>query len=405
MFHLKTEPNKDGTRLIYLIFSYHANRFKLSTSLNIHPDNWDSKRERPKRGFKYYTQIAALLDRYEAVLHEAYYEFLLTCIPSKAMLKAAIKAKLNQAAPLTVGQYAARYAETRQGITPGRRMQLKNTAEFINKFNPKLTFDQLDLAVMLDFRDWLYTQEGRTGNLLSTGYVTGIFKRFKTILNDATETGVNTNMKYKNRKATVAKAESTAIFLNEEELDRIRSADIPEHLHKYRDILLVSCYTGTRFQDIFRINRSSFVESERYFKIMDTKQNAVAQIPLHPVVLEIMNRNEWNLPVVSNVMFNRNIKEVGRLAKIDYELVVTTFPGNVRVDTVKCAYELITAHTGRRSLITNLFISGVSREVVKMISGHKSDRELEKYVKMNVGDKLRLAYKSSFFDKAKLKVV
>jgi len=398
MFHLKSEQNKDGTRLIYLIFSYHAIRLKMSTKQKIHPDNWDEKRERPKRGYKYYSQISALLDRIDTALHESYYELQLTCIPSKDMLKAAIKEKLYKSAPLTVSQYAAKYAEDKTGIGRTTKQHLQNVARQIAKFNPRLTFDQIDLATMLEFRDYLYAQK------FESNTVSSMFKRFKTVLHDAVEKGVTTNLKFKNRKAQAPIAETTAIFLTEEDLDKIRLADIPEWLWKYRDLLLVACYCGVRFSDILKINKTSFVDGGKHFRITDQKENNLAIIPLHPVVLEVMHRYDWSLPKTSNVKMNLYIKEVGRLAKIDQDITVTRFPGGVRTNEIVPKWAMITTHTGRRSLISNLIISGMNREVIKSISGHKSEAAFSKYIRLSSTDHLKLAYKSSFF-RGKLRTV
>lgn len=389
MFLLKT-PNKNGSALIYATFNYHGNRFSMSADITINPADWDKKRERPKRGFKYYAQYAAILERIETAINEAYYELILTCIPSKDVLKAAVLIKLDRKPPMTVARFAAEYAETKQGAY-GTKLHFKNVAGKLADYNPKLTFDKIDLAVMLDFRDWLLKQSYESNT------VAGWFKRFKTILNAAHEQGITDNTKWKHSKATAHGADTTAIFLNEAELDQIRLTILPVWLEKYRDIFLVLCYTGVRFLDVYKINQAHFIEGGQFFRITDQKENAVAQIPLHPVVLSIMNKYEWNLPRVSNVKFNLYIKEIGMIAKIDQSINVIKFPGGVRKDQLKPKYSMITAHTGRRSLITNLIIAGLNHTVIRSISGHKTEQAFSRYIKLAPADSLKIAFRSSFF--------
>jgi len=393
MFLLKRPPNKRGDCLVILSFNYHGNRFRMSTDLNILPDLWDPKRERPKRTFKYYPQFAAILDRMDTALNEAYLELLIDCIPSMDTLRAAVLTKLNRTQPPTVAQFAKTYAESKQGAR-GTVLHFHNVAGKLEAYNPKLTFDRVDLAMMLDFRDWLLNQKYEANT------VAGWFKRFKTILAAAVEQGVTDNVKWKHSKAVASPAETTAIFLNEEELDRIRLTVLPEWLDKYRDILLVACYTGCRFNDIFNINATSFVENGRFFRITDQKENALAQIPAHPVVMAIMTRYGWNLPKVSNVKFNLYIKEVGKIARIDQGILVTKYPGGIRTDTLRPKYELITSHTGRRSLVTNLIIAGLNHTVIRSISGHKTQAAFERYIRLAPADSLKIAFKSGFFTAA-----
>ena len=56
-------------------------------------------------------------------------------------------------------------------------------------------------------------------------------------------------------------------------------------------------------------------------------------------------------------------------------------------------YELIVSHTARRSALTNLYKTGMfdNREMMA-ISGHKSERVFEKYIKVGVSEQADRIY-------------
>lgn len=76
-------------------------------------------------------------------------------------------------------------------------------------------------------------------------------KRLKTILNEATEIGINKNLAFKSKYFSKLNEETDTIYLNEKELQEIECLDLANNvrLEKVRDLFLVSCYTGLRYSD------------------------------------------------------------------------------------------------------------------------------------------------------------
>jgi integrase len=400
MFHLNSTPNKKGERLIFLQYNYRNNRPKLYTPIKVKPDQWDAGRHRVKRTHKLADQYNRLLDKWEKVARETFAELLIDGYPNPYAFIDELRRRLDPPQDLTVLTFAQQHVKNKHF---GKRTELayNQVIERIKEFNPDLTFEQIDTDLMGDFKDFLMKSE------FSQNTSAKYYQRFKTILNAAVDAGLLTHFKHKTKAVSINNVDTTAIFLSEPELEQMAKADIPDHLHKYRDLFLISAYTGVRFSDIQKIGKTSFsnIEGNQFFRIVDKKENSIAHIPAHPIVLDIMRRYAWNLPEVSNVKLNKNIKEVGRLAKIDQDIVVTKFPGGKRVDTVKKKYEMLTVHCGRRSLICNLKLAGLDDRTIQSISGHKSDAAYKRYLKLTPSDMLSIAFKSSFFKVNKLKAV
>ena len=109
------------------------------------------------------------------------------------------------------------------------------------------------------------------------------------------------------------------------------------------------CYLGIRYSDYTKINKNNI--SDNYLDITMQKTNEQVSIPIHPNALEIIKKWEYQLPQLSNVKLNKQIKVVCRYAEID-ELVIDG-------DKTCSRYELVTCHTARRSFATNGYLSDV----------------------------------------------
>lgn len=391
-YYLKNPPNKDGTCLIYLQFNYNGRKLKLYTGLKILPADWDPDKELPKRSFRLYSQFKAKLDKYDRIANETFHDLTLNFIPTPRQFAEEVKARYYPKA-MTLSQFAYELAETKKLMT---KQAYQNLARNLEEFNPDLKFDEVDSDVMHSFKEFLYKQD------YAQNTAAKMFQRFRSVMFAAIDKGLTVNLRFRSKRVSVESVETTKIFLDELELGTMYNAELPDKLVKARDVFLVAAYTGVRYSDIWKIDKTSF--HNRYFRITARKESRQVDIPVHPIVLEIMEKYGWELPRLSNAKLNVYIKDVGQLAKIDKSINVTTYPGGVRQDQKLPKYEMITVHTARRSLICNLIIAGVQREVIMAISGHRTDAAFKKYIRLTPQSLLDIAYKSEFF-KGKLKIV
>lgn len=113
-----------------------------------------------------------------------------------------------------------------------------------------------------------------------------------------------------------------------------------------------------------------------------SKTGEICTFPIHPYVRTILTRwgnDKPKKPINQNM--NRYIKEVAELAKIEEEVETRITKGSkVHVETSK-KYELVSTHTARRSLATNLVLRDVSPYVIMKITGHSTLSSFDKYVR------------------------
>lgn len=173
------------------------------------------------------------------------------------------------------------------------------------------------------------------------------------------------------------------IYLDESELAKIKEVDLSEspYLDRVRDWFLLLSWTGCRFSDLEKISKTDVKDG--FITFRQQKTNTKVTIPLHPVVLEVLEKYKYQMPeVISNQKFNDYIKDVGKLAGMTENEVVTKTIGGVLQSINMPKYQLISSHTGRRSFCTNMYKRGLPTLMIMSISGHKTEKSFLKYIKV-----------------------
>jgi integrase len=214
-------------------------------------------------------------------------------------------------------------------------------------------------------------------------------KVVKTILNEATIQGYNTNNYY--NSFHVFKEDVDNIYLNEDELQLIKDVDFSnnQRLDQVRDWFLLLSWTGCRFSDLEKITKTDIKGNCINFR--QEKTNTKVVIPLHPVVREILEKYNYNLPTaITNQNFNNYIKEVCEIAEIKGVETITRTVGGKRITETYNKWELVASHTGRRSFCTNMYLRGIQTLTIMSISGHKTEKNFLKYIKVSESEHAEL---------------
>ncbi len=198
-------------------------------------------------------------------------------------------------------------------------------------------------------------------------------KNMKVFLNEATERKLNTNIEFRSKSFSKPNEDVDKIFLSMDEIIRISALDLSADALKdtVRDYFVISCLTSLRYSDFIRIKPENIVDGQIQLKTSKTGQEVV--IPISPLVRAILEKYSFKLPTAPcNQVFNRYLKEIGCLAElIEPTTVIKTIGGVKKVEVYK-KWELISSHTGRRSLISNCILQGINTSSIMLISGHKS---------------------------------
>lgn len=256
---------------------------------------------------------------------------------------------------------------------------LKDFAEFrgaefdFNDVNQEL-YDEL-IGYMINEKKYAINTYGRT------------IKFIKTVLKDAYSNGINKKIDFLNIFEGKTE-ESDNIYLTEPELEKIFNLDLSGRptLDRCRDMFLIGCWTGLRFKDFISINKNDIKGDTIRLKSHKTKSKIV--IPVHPIVKAIADKYKYVFPpAISNQKFNLYLKEIAELAGIDEMFTKSITKGGKEVITTKHKYTCVSTHTARRSFATNSYLRGIDTLLIMAITGHKTESEFLKYIKLPQDEK------------------
>ncbi len=268
---------------------------------------------------------------------------------------------------------------------------IKKLIEDFGKYRGKqVDFEDFDKALYNEFVNYMIHQKKYSINTY------GRTIRFvKTVLNAATEQGYNTKLEFKTTfKGVTEPSDST--YLNEKELEAIYALDLSGDFkhERVRDLFLIGCWTGLRFGDFTTIKKDDIKDDRIRVKTLKTRSKVV--IPILPTVKHILEKYNYELPpAISNQKFNEYLGEVAEMAKINEPFTKKiTKAGKVQSLTAP-KYEYITSHVARRSFATNAYKRGIGTILIMAMTGHKSEKEFLKYIKISDEENADLFEESS----------
>ncbi len=250
-----------------------------------------------------------------------------------------------------------------------------------------IVFESLDINFYESFVDFLtydYILARRKKRMvgLKTNTVGKTIKQFKTFLKD--------RIKKKIIKAfdmddwIVLQVEVDAVYLSVKEIKMINDVSLNKHPHlmDYRSDLVLGCLTGLRFSDFSKIKQDDLRDGMLFKK--QQKSDHWVVIPLRKDAQRILsNRKFESFKPLTNAEFNRHIKNLAMLAGIIEPVTHSYKKGNKLITETKPKCDWITSHTCRRSFCTNEFLAGTPASLIMKISGHKSERDFFKYIRIS----------------------
>ncbi|MCE1198366.1 MAG: site-specific integrase [Marinilabiliales bacterium] len=405
-FFLK-EPNSESETVIYLFFNFNNKRLKYSTGEKIHPEYWNANKQRTKETKKFpsYPELNARLERISSRALDIYRrmkndDLLITDQLLKKEFDKEFRKEETPRATKDLFSFIEKFIEESYGLKNVSTIRtyintlrhLKNYADLKKR---KLNFEDVNLEFYNSLIHYLTNEIG-----LSQNSIGGHVKNLKTFLNEATERGLNNNMDFKKRKFRQLSEENEKVYLNTSELDKIYRLDLSK-IQKYeriRDLFIVGCYTGLRFSDFIQIKKENIIDSNK-LKIRTQKTGETVIIPLHPYIREIITKYDGQIPEpISNQKMNDYLKEIAKLADLnDLVEISITKGGKVLKSTIE-KYHLIMTHTARRSFATNLFLVGIPSITIMKITGHKTEKNFLKYIRISQEENANKLLNHPFFN-------
>jgi len=228
---------------------------------------------------------------------------------------------------------------------------------------------------MVNIKNYSVNNYGRT-----IGFIT-------TVLRYATIREYNSNIKFQAVFKRTSEP-SDSIYLTEDELETLYKKDLSGNfrLERVRDLFLIGCWTGLRFSDFTTIRKEDVHGDRIRLKTQKTKQTVI--IPIHPTVRAILEKYNYELPPpISNQKFNKYIQEIAKAAEINSPFTKFITKGGKSVSTTRPKHEAVSSHVARRSFATNAYKRGIEPLLIMAITGHTTQVEFLKYIKVTDEEK------------------
>jgi len=396
-YFLNKKKGTEEKRPIMLSYHFNGQRLFYYTGKKVHEDHFYPDKKSPVTSGVDRLEINARLEIIRSTIGEIENKAIAGGEPvSTEMIRAGLNEKIK-ARPkektdiITLTKYFDIYLDEMKGkvnLRTGRMLsktmpqKYKNLKETFTAFckneGREFDFNDIDKTFYDKFVSYLITNKNYSVNTYGRA-----IKFFKTILYDAANKGINKNFAFiKSMQGVTEQADS--IYLTESELSTIYNLNLTAkpHLDRVRDLFLIGCWTGLRFSDFSEIKPEDVRENRIRVLTQKTKQRVT--IPANPIVKSILLKYNYQLPTaISNQKFNEYIKDVVKIAEINEQYVKRITKQGKSQKTSKPKYEFVGSHTARRSFATNMFLKGIPSALIMGITGHATEKEFLKYIKVS----------------------
>jgi len=397
---LKEYKTSEAT-LIFLKVYYKARRFVYSTGEKILPKYWDEVSGRamlfdiPKNLKRVHQDVNFQLNRMENEAIKVFDHFIVQgIVPTNKEFKEQLNVALNKTPAVAVAK-GTRFFDFVEGFIKESSVTKKDGTiggysdtlgklykfEYDTKY--KIKFSTINLKFYYKFVEYL-SKIPIGINTIGMKHI----KNLKTFVHAAARRGIPINQEIDNPEFKKIWAETDKIYLTTDEVKKIFSLDLSDkpNLGGVRDLFIIGCNTALRYSDYSLLKKENIIlhEGVEIIEKRTDKGDRKVAVPLNNMVKETLIKNNYILPkAFSNTMMNAYLRDIGKMAKINDEVLVTSYTGLQRIDSLKIKHSLITTHTARRSGATNMFLAGVPSLSIMMLTGHKTERIFMKYIRVN----------------------
>lgn len=237
-------------------------------------------------------------------------------------------------------------------------------------------WEDLTVENLCDWDAWLHRLPARQSaadrlqkkpvGRVCDGTVWNHHKWLKAMLSRAERFGLIARNPYVSLRGQFKRGDKESVeYLTRDEMLRIEAVDVKSdaRLEVARDLFIIQMYTGLSFSDLMRFDIKDYNKvSGRYVRVGTRVKTGVPFVSmLLPPVVAILKKYNWQIPVVNNADYNRDLKIIGQAAKIDTRLH---------------------SHLARHTFATWMLSEGVPIESLSKMLGHTNITQTQRYAKV-----------------------
>lgn len=255
---------------------------------------------------------------------------------------------------------------------------LKRLESFYNVYGYKPSWDFFGEKFEKDLRAYLTNYRKYSFNTVQY-----TFQVLRVFLNEAYRERYIKSDKFRTFYCA-PRTDNDSIYLDFNELDRLFNLDLSNtpKLAISRDLFVIGAFTGLRWSDYSKLNNIGV--EDKFILTITEKTKKKVQVPISKYVRAILERYDYKLPkAFSTPVTIEHLRKICSMAKIDEEIKITEIKAGELVETIYRKYELCGTHTARRSFCTNFYLLGVDVVTLMSMSGHSSQEQFFKYIKVS----------------------
>jgi integrase len=279
-----------------------------------------------------------------------------------------------------------------EDVRPYHNSLRKHLKKIQERMGKELTFEMIglpDSKFSEVWKDYLVFEapnsEGEPG--LSTNTIGKQNKNLKAFLNFCFDKNITERFSLKSYPTVFEEVDK--VYLTEEELEAIENVELDDPVQqKVRDLFLIGCETALRFSDFTRIEKDDIRDGQLHFRPKKTtgKANNKVVIPLSNRFRKILNKYDGQPPHFDAryvTDFNAALREVCKKARLTAQIVKYHKRAGEHYKVTRFKYEEVSSHTCRRTFCTLKFLKGMPAQAIMKFSGHKTERNFLKYLKLD----------------------
>ena len=257
-------------------------------------------------------------------------------------------------------------------VAPGTRRQYRTLYNRLTEFDRMRKWQDVTAENISGFDSWLHKRNKvNTGTQASDAKLTdsAVFKyhrNLKALINRAVTFGKMQRNPYDLLRGRFKRGEKENVeYLTESEMQAIEHLELPagDPMEVARDLFVFQMYTGLSFSDAQAFDFSQYRNIDgRWTNVGERIKTGVPFVSsLLPPAVAVLEKYGYRIPQVENHVYNRALKAVGIMAKIQIPLH---------------------SHLARHTFATWMLKSGAKIENVSRMLGHTNIRQTQRYAKV-----------------------
>lgn len=228
----------------------------------------------------------------------------------------------------------------------------------------------------------------------SINYKGAIISKLKVVMNEGYKQKFHKNEEFRQFKRMSEVPETIA--LTAEDLDALWSCDkLTQMERKARDLFIIGVYAVARWEDYSRLTTDNISNGMLNYEQLKTGRTVI--LPVSSRLQECLERNGGIAPKLSQQKFNDAIKRCCRKIGMTGRVHVSKSKGANRVSASQERWEMVSSHTARRTGATMLYLAGVPLKRVMMCTGHQTEANLMRYIRITKEENAKKLSSLDFF--------